>query len=248
MEGDAYLTELVVGIIYVLAGARLSLLGARTGEIPERLLGASFVLMGMSGVIYGFATLDFLMPWWTPLNFSARVAYLPGAVLVAVFTARVFRADSRWARALVWVVSLLVTAGVSVSVVNGDWEGFSLSSVGFWLEWVGYTLPFGWAATEAFIQYQQARKRVRVGLCEPSVCNRMFLWSAFGFIQLVGCAVVIGQYAAFERENSFSATWDILYGMTLFAALVVMWIAFFPPKVYIRWLNQGVGALEAVES
>ena len=39
MEGDAYLGELASGIIYLLAGTRLVLLGVRTGEAPERLLG-----------------------------------------------------------------------------------------------------------------------------------------------------------------------------------------------------------------
>jgi len=39
LESDAYLGELSVGIIYVLAGARLVLLGIRTGETPERFRG-----------------------------------------------------------------------------------------------------------------------------------------------------------------------------------------------------------------
>jgi hypothetical protein len=109
--------------------------------------------------------------------------------------------------------------------------------VWFWLEWASYTLPFGWAAAEAFRQYLQMRRMVRIGLCEPSVCNRMLLWSIFGGIQLAGCFVVIGQYAAYERENLFSSTWDFLYSGTMLAALVVMWIAFFPPAIYVRWIN-----------
>ena len=103
---------------------------------------------------------------------------------------------------------------------------------------MGYTLPFGWAAAEALHQYLQARRRVRVGLCEPSVCNRMFLWSLYGLIQMLSNVVVIGQYAAYERENVFSSTWDFLYGGTILAALVVMWFAFFPPKIYLHWINR----------
>ena len=124
----------------------------------------------------------------------------------------------------------LLVAGVGGSALGGDWEGFSLSNGWFWLEWVGYTLPFGWAAAEAFHQYLQARRRVSVGLCEPSVCNRLFLWSLFGLIQMLNSFVVIEQYAAYERENMFSSTWDLLYGGTILAALVVMWFAFFPPR------------------
>jgi Na+-driven multidrug efflux pump len=53
----------------------------------------------------------------------------------------------------------------------------------------------------------------------------------------VGLFVVIGQYAAYERENLFSSTWDILYSSTILAALVAMWLTFFPPKFYVRWIN-----------
>ena len=237
MEGDSYLGELIAGIIYMLAGVRLALLGARTREIPERLLGASFMFLGLSGVVYGLASAEPLRSFWTPLNFIARIAYLPGSVLIAVFTVRVFRPDSRGARWLVWGIVGLIVAGVSGSVLRGDWEGFSLGNVGFWLEWVGYSTPFGWAATEAFHQYSRARRRVSLGLCDPSACNRMFLWSLFGAVQYVSCVIVLGQYAAYERENVFSSTWDFLYSGTMISALIVMWIAFFPPKFYLRWLN-----------
>jgi hypothetical protein len=237
LEGNSYLGELSAGIIYVLAGARLALLGIRTGEAPERFLGASFAMFGTSAILYSLAELETFNDFWTPLYFAARVAYLPGSVLIAVFTARVFRPDDGWARWLVWGVAVLAAAGVGGSALQGDWEGLSLSSAGFWLEWTSYALPFGWAAAEAFLQYRQARRRVSIGLCEPSVCNRMFLWSLFGVIQLAGCFAVIGQYAAYERENLFSSTWDFLYSGTILAALIAMWLAFFPPKFYVRWVN-----------
>jgi hypothetical protein len=237
LEGNAYLGELSAGIIYLLAGARLMLLGIRTGEAPERFLGASFMLIGTSGVFYCLPEFQVFSALRTPLSFTARVVFLPGCVLIAAFTARVFRPDERWARWLVRGIAVLVVAGVGGSALRGDWEGFSLSNSWFWLEWVGYTLPFGWAAAEAFHQYRQARRRVSIGLCEPAVCNRVFLWSLFGLIQFLGCGVVLGQYAAYERENTFSSTWDFLYSGTMLAALVVMWITFFPPAFYRRWIE-----------
>jgi hypothetical protein len=238
LEGNAYLSELAAGIIYLLAGVRLVSLGIRTGESPERLLGASFIMYGVSSIIYAFAAFESLSTFWTPLNFAARLIYLPSAVLVAVFTARVFRPNDRWARWLVRGNAALLVAGVGGSALTGDWDGFSLSNPYFWLEWLGYTLPFAWAAAEALHQYVQARRRVRVGLCEPSVCNRMFLWSLFGLIQALSAFVVIGQYAAYERENVFSSTWDFLYGGTILAALIVIWFAFFPLAFYTRWIDR----------
>jgi hypothetical protein len=194
-------------------------------------------MFGASEVFYCLPEFEIFSDLQTPFYFAARVAYLPGSVLIAVFTARVFRPDDGWARWLVGGVAILAAAGLGGSALQGDWEGLSLSSVGFWIEWTSYTLPFGWAAAEAFREYRQARRRVSIGLCEPSVCNRMFLWSLFGVIQFAGCFAVIGQYAAYERENLFSSTWDILYSSTILAALVAMWLAFFPPKFYVRWIN-----------
>jgi hypothetical protein len=238
VEGDAYLGELAVGIIYMLAGIRLVLLGVRTGETPERLLGTSFALYGISGALYSVAVFEMFSAIETPIFFAARVTYVPGSVLVALFTARVFRPDERWANWLVWAVAVLGVIGVGGSVLlRGDWEGFTLSNGWFWFEWVGYTLPFCWAAAEAFHQYLQARRRVNIGLCEPSVCNRMFLWSLFGAVQFLSCVLVLGQYAAYERENVFSSTWDLLYSGATFSALAVMCIAFFPPGFYLRWIN-----------
>jgi hypothetical protein len=65
----------------------------------------------------------------------------------------------------------------------------------------------------------------------------MLLWSLFGVFQFASSVVVICQYAAFEREQVWSSTWDLLYSGTITSALIVMWIAFFPPKFYVRWIN-----------
>ena len=51
LEANAYLTELAAGITYLLAGARLVSLGIRTGETPERFLGAAFMMYGLSGIV-----------------------------------------------------------------------------------------------------------------------------------------------------------------------------------------------------
>ena len=98
------------------------------------MLGASFLSFGVSGVLYSIALLESLTAFWTPLNFAGRVAYLPSAWLIAVFTARVFRPDDRWARWLARGVAVLLVAGVGGSALGGDWEGFSLSNGWFWLE------------------------------------------------------------------------------------------------------------------
>ena len=107
----------------------------------------------------------------------------------------------------------------------------------FTFEWAGYTLPVGWTGLEAFVQYRQARRRVRLDLCDPLVCNRMLLWGFFGALQVGLSIVVLFQYAAFSEANVFTPGWDLLYGVFSMTSVVMIWFAFFPPTFYRRWIE-----------
>ena len=141
----------------------------------------------------------------------------------------------------------MLVSGVGGSARGGDWEGFSISNGWFWLEWVGFTLPFGWAGSEAFAQYRQARRRVRLGFCDPGVCNRYLLWALFGAMQVCLSLVLLPQYANYETTNQFTATWDALYGAIEIVSLVMIWFVFFPPAFYQRWINSVAAAEKAEE-
>jgi hypothetical protein len=247
MEGHAYIGELAAGIFYLIVGARLLRLASRTGETPERLLAAMFLVSGLSYVLYTIPVLFNLESLWTPLNFAARVAYLPAPVLLAAFTRQLFRREDPWAAWLVVGIGALLVAGVAGSALGGDWEGYSISNGWFWLEWVGYTIPFGWAGAEVFGQYRQARRRLPLGLCEPLVCNRFLLWSLFAILQVSICLAILPQYADYEQQNLFSATWDILIGALEFLSLAAIWLVFFPPSAYRRWVEGTAAPLAAAE-
>jgi len=247
MEDHAYVGELLAGIVYLIAGARLLRLGQRTREAPERLLGATFLFMGVSSALYVLPVFSTFESLWTPLNFAGRVTYLPAAVMLALFTRFVFRPDKRWGAWLVWGIAILLVAGVGGSALGGDWEGFSISNGWFWLEWVGYTLPFGWAGSEAFAQYRQARRRLDLGLCEPLVCNRYLLWALFGALQACSSLVLLPQYVEYETTSQFGATWDTLYGASIIASLGMIWLVFFPPTFYRNWINKHATVVDAAE-
>ena len=131
---------------------------------------------------------------------------------------------------------------------DGSWEGFSISNSWFWFEWVGYTLPFGWAGAEAFVQYRQARRRMPLGLCDPLVCNRYLLWSLFGALQVSLSLILLPQYAEYETSNQFTQTWDTLYGAVEIVSLVMIWLVFFPPVFYRHWIDGAARAETAAEN
>jgi len=238
MEDQAYIGELLAGIIYLIVGARLLRLGERTGEVPERLRGGTFLAMGVSAVLYVLPTFSRFESLWTPLTFAGRVAFFPAVVMLALFTRRVFRPDPRWGAWLVWGTAILFVTGVGGSAWGGDWEGFSISNRWFWLEWLGFTFPFGWAGSEAFIQYRRARRRLDLGLCDPLICNRYLLWALFGALQTCSSLVLLPQYSEYETTSQFTATWDTLYGVSIIASIVMIWLVFFPPAFYRNWINK----------
>lgn len=248
--GEEFSTgEFFAGIIYLVVAARLFQRGQRNGESAERLLAGAFLFYGLSSVLYSMGTASAYAAMTPALNFAGRVVYCPTPLLVAMFTRQVFRKEESWAASLVWMSPFMLAVGIGGSIIfRGDWEGFSPGSPWFWVEWLGYTYPFAWAGTEAFLQYSQARRRVKLGLCDPIVCNRFLLWALFGALQVCAYLVLFPQYAIYESENSLSAAFDITYGGLLIGSIVMVWLVFFSPSLYKRWINRSALVAKTVES
>jgi hypothetical protein len=137
----------------------------------------------------------------------------------------------------VWGAAAFTVTGVGGSALAGDWEGFSITSGWFQLEWIGFTLPFAWTAAETLVQFLQARRRLRLGLCDLVVCNRYLLWALFALFQVGMSLVLLPQYAEYEATGQFGAKWDAIYGVLGIAALVMIWFVFFPPAFYRCWIH-----------
>jgi hypothetical protein len=247
VDDHSYIGALSAAIIYLVVGARLLRLASRTGELPERLLGLLFVFSGISWALYEVPILLDSDALWTPLNFAGRAAYIPAAVVLAEFTRRVFRPDSAWAAWLVCGCAAMLVVAVGGSALQGDWEGFSISNPLFWLEWVGYTFPFGWAGIEALIQYRQAKKRMRLGLSTALVSNRLLLWGVFGTTSALLSMIYPFQYAAYERHGVFTSTWDAVAGLGEVWGIALIWLVFFPPAPYRRWVDAAASRGRAAE-
>jgi len=248
MPGGAWIGELIAAVVYLIVGLRLGRLASRTGERPERLLSRMFIWTGISYLLYLVPLMVPIEALWTPFNFAGRVVYVPAPIFVALFTREVFRRSGRISAWLVYATCVLLIAGVGASAMTGDLEGFTLSNPFFWLEWAGYTIPFAWAGLEAFGEYRSSRRRLRLDLCDRMVCNRLLLWSLFGLVQVALSIVMLQMYADFEVNNAFSAFFDGLTGGLELVCIALIWIAFFPPRFYQRFISgadaRGQGAGE----
>ncbi len=58
---------------------------------------------------------------------------------------------------------------------------------------------------------------------------------------------ILPQYADYELQNLFSAAWDALIGALEILSVAAIWLVFFPPAVYRRWVEGTAARLMAAE-
>jgi hypothetical protein len=247
VEDHAYLGGAIAGLAFLVAGFRLFRLSVRTGEAPERLLGLTFLVWSLSYLSWQ-VPIAVETGWFeTPLLLAGRVTEDIGSVTFALFLRVVFRPQERWATWLVVAVVFCMTAGLGSSFWVGDWESTRpLSNLWWWFEAVAIAVVFAWTGVEGFIQHHKARQRRRLGLCEPMICNRYLLWGLTGTVWVVYESAAVVQQIEYEITQVWSTSMDAVVGGLELAAIALIWLVFFPPAVYQRWV-QGAAVSMAAE-
>ena len=78
-----------------------------------------------------------------------------------------------------------------------------------------------------------------LGLCGPFVSNRFLLWGLVGLFMLFSNFALIPQYIEYEQEAQFSGAMDALVGALEIFTIGLIALAFFPPRWYGRWVENG---------
>jgi hypothetical protein len=237
MEDSAYLVAILAGSVYMLASYRLLRLSRITRERPELLLGLCFAATGQYYLIYnsqflfGFESLHPILEHWIEWS------YVAGVVPYLLFIRSVFRPNALWANALMLLLLAFLLTGVTGLAWSGEWA-LTLDNPWFVVEWIGYSVPGAWLCAEAAASYLSARKRCRIGLCDPVVANRFLLISAFGFFQIVASAAEL--VWAHENGTLQGVTWvsDAMLGGAEIASIAILLLAFFPTRFYRDWITR----------
>ena len=164
----------------------------------------------------------------------------PRCKVTAMWSAPPFLADYRSMATHMPRLERILAVGrafLAVSALTGDVEGMELSNPWFWVEWVGYTAPFGWVAIDSLRSFSSASRRARIGLCDAVVVHRYLLWASFGALQVAGSFALVAMYSSVAKEQLIAAWADALVGGLEIASLAVLWFVFFPPVAYRRWLG-----------
>jgi hypothetical protein len=187
---------------------------------------------------YAIYRSDDLLPAVT--SYAAQISLALGNITFALFIRLVFRPNARWATWLLAAVVVSLVSGLAGSAWIGDWEGTNpLANSWYWLEFFGGFTPSIWMAAEGFAQYFKARKRLKLGLSEPIACNRFLLWGIAGALWLMLEVVVTANDFAYALTGKWSLMLD--FGVALFEVVpvAVIWLVFFPPEFYCRWIESG---------
>lgn len=246
-------------------GARLLWRARRGGRGPELWLSGYFLLgaffsslvsitvyssLGGGGLELDDATASRLLALFT---FTSSVACL----CVYAFTWRTFRADAAWPPALVGLAALtfagswlhqLTTGGFVVQVVPGP---------AYWIERTAYCVGFAWLTLESLRYFGRLRKRVRIGLADPLLTHRFWLWGIWAGATLALslsdlCARIAYVWTTGETEVLLvDEALSIIYVTVAITALVgslaaaCLWLTFFPTRRYVGWVTAHYAAAAA---
>ncbi len=249
MEENAYMGGVVAGLVCFIAGARLIRLSWRSQKSPEFLLGLSFLLWGLAYACWQIPIATVNQPLTQPLFFAGRIFTCAATIFFASFTWIVFRSQARWAKALVFAIAIGAFAGVAGSIAVGDWEGIRpLSNPWWWADWAAALVAMSWVGVEGFINYLDARQRVRLGLCDPLVCNRYLLLGLTGTAWCVVWGMLAFEDIEFETQQVWSSAFDRAAGALDITGVALVLLICFPPRFYQRWFEDTSPAPEPEEA
>lgn len=221
--------------VSLVLGVRLLGLARRTRKLPELAIGLNFLLAGVLGygLLLAAESLRLLpAPWDGRGSFAGVTAISLGAGFVGLFSRAVFRPESRAAG-----IALAALIGWLALGVLGSWvlhvagvAGGAGGWLGRWGPNVGLLLAYGWAAVEPLRFHGLMRRRVRIGMGDPLIANRMLLWGVgTGAIAAVAAIHLAGQLLGhYELPASLVGVVSLLVLVTA----VAEWLAFFPPRAW----------------
>ncbi|MCG8588057.1 MAG: hypothetical protein MJE66_02090 [Proteobacteria bacterium] len=229
-------------VVSLITGIRLLLLWRRSGQLPELLIGMGVLGIGPLG--YGFTTLA-SFTYGSSLALGAAMmavgvtAPAVGAAAKAVFNWRVYHPESAAARTAAVVLGLAL-----LGILVCDLAAFGVvrieqsDELHLWsyLSTTARTACLLWGAAEAYRYWRLMRRRRSLGLADPVVTNRFFLWGSSATAAGVGSMVGLLLIHHYGREAIMDEARLLMSGAGFLGA-GFMWLAFVPPARYLAWVR-----------
>jgi hypothetical protein len=229
----------VLAILLLLLGLRLLDLARRTREVPELLVGLFFVTLGPSAWLFlmGQASAAPTPPELRMAAVGACGVFL-SITFILIFNYRTFRSGVRWAKASVVAACAALLVGLYFEV-NG--ASFQISLEPHFSFMLPRFAVMTWTVYEALRCHHMMRRRLRFGLIDPVVANRFLLYAVWtGVIAILPTIKTAVRLLALAHVE---AQWHLPYRIVALlsgaAMLIAMFLNFYPPQAYQRWLRRG---------
>lgn len=238
-----------LGLLITLAmaglSARLLRSGWRRRSLPELLVGIHFLLAPIAiSLSLRVARFDPAHAEAVRVTISALFAISSSALLL--FGWRVFRPSVLLAKAGAWG-GVLLFAAIWVSELA---TGAYATSSGLGLRTLIF-MPYLWVFAESFYYHRRMRRRLRLGLADAVTTNRFLLFAiwtggvvAIALLGLLGATLAQLGGGGFSEQELFSNTAILTLTRILSLPVAVsIWLTFFAPARYYRWLERRAPAL-----
>jgi len=240
MEQHAFTMEAIAGVICLIVGLRLFFLSRQTGQAPEYFISLTFLSWALGCALYdipyAFTEGDqSVAPFFA---FTSILAFNLGNVALALFTKEVFRKQQRWADWLVVAIAVCFVLGLAGSAWVGDWDQLDpVANPGYWPQTVGDLAVPIWMGIEGITHYVKARRRLEIGLCTPLTCHYFLLWGLAGALWSILEIVVVVQDFIYLSAGDWSGALGIANGLLEIVPIGMVWLVFFAPAGYRRWID-----------
>ena len=244
------LVVLLSTVLSVLAcsyvGLRMLSLSRRTGKLPELGMGlglSAFALTQVCRLVLGGLG-DRLDPeLMLGVYVFMQVAYLLAQLGLCLFTVGAFGLRSHWRWTL--LVALVALGALSRTMMVQAWaprllSGAPIQMAQFWdmVSVASFALAFGWMAVESLHYHGLLRRRLALGLADPVVVNRFFVWGAGAAATSILVLLLLGLYLQGITLLGNSLAASVLVTVSGVVMAVVPWLTFAPPGVYLRFVQQ----------
>ena len=236
MEIAAGLAGLLSVLVSCFVGVRLVLLAYRTGQTPELLIGLDLFLVGggwSALIAVGRQATGLPEHVRAMLVCAGAICAVAGMACLMVFIWRTFRPSGAGALAAL-ALSLLFASLFLAQTLSPGWVAFATEERGPWTHASLFTsFNYLWASFESLRHASMLTRRVRLGLADPVVADRVRLFTALMATGTVASWIFAGFQMAGIAVGGTTIGLSLGGAVCLFS-VGLLWLAFLPPASYLE--------------